>query len=272
MRVLVCAIFLVWGSWANAQETFLPEPTLVFEGNKLVSDEELLEVANKCLGKRTRSPDKSKSDVEYCLSRVKLFLYSKGYLGAVVGSPHWDSTVVPSQFVVPIEEGALYRIGEIRIRGSQILSSEQILGMFNLRSGDIVDGEALGVWLFERVQKFYANLGYIQYTVEAEPEFHSIPGSSEGVVNLLVTIEEGKPFTVRSISFEGNGNIPIGILQSEMLVRDGDVFNQELFEESIRRLNRLVVFERIDLGRDVHYGSNDETPELDLTIKLKKRP
>ncbi|HKO42011.1 MAG TPA: POTRA domain-containing protein [Pyrinomonadaceae bacterium] len=179
---------------------------------------------------------------------------------------------MPSRVIVPIEEGVLYRLGEIKIRGSHIVSPEHILGMFNLKIGDIADADAIAVWLYERVKKFYANLGYIQYTAEPVPEFHSIPGSSEGIVFLLVTVEEGKLFTIRSISFEGNGNIPLGVLRSELLVRDGDIFNQELLEESIMRLNRLELFERIDADRDVHYASNNKTPKFDLTIKLKKRP
>lgn len=227
----------------------------------------------KCLAEGARPGDTYEpGTVEYCLRKVKLFLNGKGYLRAGVGAPQEHKTEASSQLVVPIDEGALYRIGVIRIQGSEVFSPEQLLEMSSLKPGDIAASDALGEWLFERVRKAYANLGYIRYTAEPEPKFHPAPaGTSEGVVDLTVTIDEGKPFIVRSIKFVGNGSIPTGVLQRKMLVRDREVYSQERFTESLKRINRLELFEWIDADKDVDYRVDNETHQLDVTIRLTER-
>lgn len=54
-------------------------------------------------------------------------------------------------------------------------------------------------------------------------------------------------------------------------MRAQEVFSSERFEESIRRLNKLALFEPIDADKDVDFQSGTGTAELDLTIRLKKR-
>ena len=173
--------------------------------------------------------------------------------------------------IVPINEGALFRLGEVKIEGSTLFSPAQILEMLTLKTGDIVDADSLSVWFFERVAKAYGNFGYIQYTAEPELKFHLKEGGREGVVDLTVTIDEGHVFTIRSIKFEGNGSVPEHTLFREMLVRNGEVFNKELFVESLKRISQSGQFEPIDAEKDVDYKWDQKSPRLDLTIHLKKK-
>ncbi len=272
MKVLICFIFVVSGLVTLAQEPLHPEPGIIFEGNKVFSNQELVRVANECFSKV--SPDSKKYEaraVEYCLRDVQRLLIRKGYLRATVG-PQREQTEASSQLIVPVEEGVRYRLGEIRIRGNNVFSSAQLLEMSRLKPGDIADGDEIGVWLYERTNKAYANLGYIEYTAEPELDFRpTLDGASDGVVDLTIMIEEGKAFIVRSIKFEGNGNIPADVLKRELLVVAGDVFSRERFEESVKRLNELKLFETIDPDKDVEYRSNRESPRLDIIIRVKNR-
>jgi len=79
-----------------------------------------------------------------------------------------------------------------------------------------------------------------------------------------------KAFTIRSIKFEGNGNVPEDDLRREMLVRIGEVFNKELFDESLKRIRQTGLFEAIDPDKDVDYTWDQKVPRLDLTIHLKR--
>jgi outer membrane protein insertion porin family len=272
MKVLICSIFVLSGVFTIAQESSYPEPSIIFEGNQVFSNKELVGVANECLSKISTGRKKYEARaVEYCLRNVQQFMFRKGYLRATVG-PHREQTEASSQLVIPVEERVLYRLGEIRIRGNNVFSSAQLLEMSSLKPGDIADADSIGVWLYERTNKAYANLGYIEYTAEPEPDFRPTPaGASEGVVDLTITIEEGKVFIVRSIKFEGNENIPADVLKRELLVGAGDVFSRERFKESIKRLNELKLFERIDPDKDVEYRSNRESPRFDIIIRVKKR-
>ena len=257
---------------SKSQQPSPQEPNVIFDGNKAFSQEELRNAADECFRKLPNSRHNEPNVLEYCLRRVKFYLNSKGYLQAVVSPPREDNIEGARILVIPIEEGLRYRLGEIRITGSKVFSPAQLIEMSPLKSGDIVDGDALADWLFERVKKAYANLGYIQYAGEPEPHFRETSDeSSEGVVDFTVTIDEGEAFVVSSIKFEGNGNIPLRHLQKEMQVRPGAVYSRERFEESIRRLNQLALFEPIVPDRDVDCQAGNKTAQLAITIRLKKR-
>ena len=271
MRVLTVVVFSVFAVNAlRAQEATAPKTVLDFEGNKIFSKPELLEVANRCLTGISKSQNEDEL-LDYCLHRVRQFMSAKGYLQAQLGKPRQEQTENGSKTIVSVNEGALFRLGEVEINGPRTLAPTQIREMFELKTGDVANGDSIGVWLFERVKKAYGNLGYIQYTAEVQPKFHRKDGAREGVADLEVTIDEGSAFTIASIQFEGNGNVPRDVLLREMIVRNGEVFSQDQLDDSLTRINQSGQFETIDVNKDVDYEVDKQAPRLSLTIHLKKR-
>ena len=55
------------------------------------------------------------------------------------------------------------------------------------------------------------------------------------------------------------------------MVRDGEVYNPDLFSKSITRMNNTGLYDRIDPDRDVEYQTNEKAALLDVTIRLKKK-
>jgi outer membrane protein insertion porin family len=276
LRVMSCTLSVmtaigIFGAIAiNAQEATQPKRILDFEGNSVFSKQELLEVGNKCLDGYSKSENQDEV-LDYCLQRVRQHVSAKGYLQAQLGKPREEQTESGLKTVISVKEGALYRLGEIEIDGSRQFTPTQIREMINLKTGDVANGESLSVALYERVKRVYGNFGYITYTAEVTPKFHLKDGAPEGVVDFDVTIDEGNLFTVRAIKFEGNGSVPADALQRDLLLRQGDVFNVELLDESLTRINRTGVFAPINGDRDVDYYSGRGSSQVDLTIHLKKR-
>lgn len=172
---------------------------------------------------------------------------------------------------VPITEGPIYRLGSVKIEGSKLFSPVQILDMLTLKTGEIADGESISSWAQGRVAKLYAKFGYVQFSAALEPDFHVISGAREGTVDFTVVIDEGRPFTIRSIKFEGNEDVSKDTLFREMLVQNGEVFNAELFVASLKRIDQTGRFKLIDPDKDVDYSWDKTIPQLDLTIHLKKK-
>jgi outer membrane protein assembly factor BamA len=56
-----------------------------------------------------------------------------------------------------------------------------------------------------------------------------------------------------------------------LLVREGDVFNQKLFEDSVKRINDTGWFEIIDKDKDTDFTTNDEEGQVSITIKISQR-
>ena len=148
---------------------------------------------------------------------------SKGYLQARHGEPRVESVgprrtgfpILPLPFLssvdeglrvtVPIVEGKIYRIGEMKIEGNSIFSEEQIRSVIGLNKGDMANAEKISKGLFENLKKIYGSQGFIEYTAEPVPTFKdNAQTPNEGVVDFTITIVEGKQFTLRRLEFSGN--------------------------------------------------------------------
>ena len=265
-----------------------------FEGNQVFSDGdlrgEMKYVKEAGLISRLKGQDildtrKLEADLQ---GNVRFYMRSKGYLQANVGEPRVEglgqrrtgffiplpiisSTDDALRITVPVTEGKLFRIGEIKIEGNSILSEEQIRGALGLRTGDVADGKRIGKALSEDLKKVYGNFGFIQYDYEVNPTFKDAQNPKEGVADFAITIIEGKQFTLRRLEFAGNTFTRDNVLRREVALNEGDVYNQGLWEFSILRLNQLGFFDPIDKEKDADFRTEEERAEVDINLKVVER-
>jgi outer membrane protein insertion porin family len=239
-----------------------------FEGNQNFSSVELALKIEKCEADYQETQSGYNSEIfDYCTRRLLNFMRSRGHLRATLGQPTKGIDSRGLVLTLPLDEGPLYRLGEIKIEGSKAVTAGQIRAMLNLKQGDIASGEVIGKWLFENLKKTYGEMGYIQYTAEPEPEFRAADDRNEGIVNFTVTIDEGRQFRIHDIKFKGD-SLPENELLSVLRIRAGEVFNQRLFEESIEELNELGWFKRIDKDRDVDFATDEEEGIINILVKV----
>src|SRR4030095_1526168 len=124
LRIVV--LLGAFGVVSVAQEPATSRPVLDFDGNKIFTKLELLEVANSCLD---RSIDDShpyeSAQLDYCLQKVVSRMHERGYLQARLGKTLYEQTENVSKATVPVEEGLLYRVGEIKIENTKVLAPAQ---------------------------------------------------------------------------------------------------------------------------------------------------
>jgi outer membrane protein insertion porin family len=265
-----------------------------FEGNTVFSDGELRRQMQyvRESGLITRFQGRDILDLrrlEEDMRRVRFYMNSKGYLQARTGEPRVESLgerrtgfFIPLPIVsstdealrvtIPITEGRLYRIGEIRIEGNSIFSEEAIRLAIGLRPGDVADGQRIGKALFEDLKREYGRAGFIQYTAEPTPSFRDNPQNpNEGIADFTIAITEGRQFTLRRLEFLGNTFTRDYVLRREVVVNEGDIYNQALFEYSVLRLNQLGYFDAIDKDRDVDLRTIEEEGLVDATVRVAER-
>lgn len=266
-----------------------------FEGNQVFSDGSLRGamkyVKEAGLISRIRGQDildREKLDVD--LRLVDNYMRSKGYLQARHGEPRVEGVgrrrtgfpILPLPFLssvdeglrvtVPIVEGKIYRIGEMKIEGNSIYSEDQIRSVIGLNKGDVANGEKIGKALFENLKKVYGSQGFIEYTAEPSPTFKDNPQNpEEGIVDFTITIEEGKQFTLRRLEFLGNTFTRDNVLRREVLINEGDIYNQTAWEYSVIKLNQSGYFEPIDKDKDADFRTNDEEATVDINLKVTER-
>jgi outer membrane protein assembly factor BamA len=152
-----------------------------------------------------------------------------------------------------------------------LFSAEQIREVIGLKTGDIANGEALSKGLYESLKTRYAKFGYIQYTADVNPIFHVKEGASEGVVDFTITIDEEQQFKVRTITIVGADRASTDLLQRELLIRNGDIFDDELLRESLKRASSTGLVDPIDAEKDIDYRQPDQkAPVMDLIIHVNR--
>ena len=270
-----------------------------FEGNQKFKDDELRNALT--LVKETGMVSRVKGfdildlrKLEYDLQKnVRAYMWSKGYFQARIGEPEvvglgYKRTGFPlaKQFKIPllsskddtlriripVTEGKVFRVGELKVEGNSIFSEQLILAYVGLRKGEVADGKRLQDAVYDDLKKEYGKQGFVQYEAEFNPEFKDNPTNpDEGIVDVTITIIEGKQFTLRRLEFTGNTFTRDKVMRREVLLNEGDIYNQGYLDISVARLNQTQYFDPIDPEQDVEIRTDDENGDVDLIVKVKEK-
>ena len=79
--------------------------------------------------------------------------------------------------------------------------------------------------------------------------------------------------TVRRVEFHGIPNTPDRVVRRAFWLKEGDIFTRKGLEKSLKRLNRLGLFERITEG-DVSWQKDKgliPSGEVDFIVRVKEK-
>ncbi|HEY1731116.1 MAG TPA: outer membrane protein assembly factor BamA [Terriglobales bacterium] len=262
-----------------------------FEGNKAINSRELQSAMKNLkpigiphsiflenLFPRTYDSTKLTEDAE----RVRYYYQTKGYFKALVGDPKTqihDTNGVKWYFpfksspgkavdiTLPVEEGQRYRLKSITFTGNKAVKNIQALrSLFKIKDGEIFDTEAIRKGL-ESLRKAYAALGYINFT----PVPNTDADDEKRTISLRIDLDEGKQFYVRRIEFQGNTTTRDKVIRRELALEEGNVYNGNLWELSLLRLNQLQYFDQLKPEQDSEIKQNPQDGTVDITLKVKEK-
>jgi len=262
-----------------------------FEGNKALSNRELQSAMKNLkpigiphsiflenLFSRTYDSTKLTEDAE----RVRYFYQTKGYFKALVGDPktqihdtsgvRWYFPFKPSpgkavDITIPVEEGQRYRLKDITFTGNKAVTNTKALrSLFKIKDGDVFDTEAIRKGL-ESLRKAYAALGYINFT----PVPNTEADDEKRTISLRIDVDEGKQFYVRRIEFQGNTTTRDKVIRRELALEEGNIYNGNLWELSLLRLNQLQYFQPLKPEQDSEIKQNVQDGTVDITLKVKEK-
>lgn len=260
---------------------------VVFEGNRTVPDAELaqqLEVTKpaRIFDFRSRagvySPDDLLSDVD----RLRKHYRSLGFAEASIGEPRvtafrfaprrsWPLSMLSRPGLnlsvhVPIVEGPPYEIDSVRVEGDGGGADAEIQDIIGrLAAPRRYDLSLLEAARLEIVQALGRH-GYVLARVELVQDI----SRSRQVVGIIYRIDAGDPRTVGRIRFEGNGRLKDQHLRRLARIEEGDVFSAQALDESIERLNRSGLIEKMD-RRDVRIEAGHEGGEVDICFPVREK-
>ena len=177
--------------------------------------------------------------------------------------PHIDADIA-----LHVEEGPQYHLRNVYFQGINLFKTPDALmrPLFKMGPGDVFSADKLKKGL-EEMRKLYGMYGFIDFSPDPNPDF--IPDTNK--VDLTITADEGKQFFIRRIDFQGNQTTRDKVIRRELYLDEGDMFNMNLWNMSILRLNQLGYFEPLKEEDATMITRNPNSDTVDLTLKVKER-
>ncbi len=226
---------------------------------------------------RTYDASKLEEDTEL----VRRAYEDEGYYNAAVEQP---KTVIRNEgglswftfrprtgkridILLPIEEGARYRMGTITFTGNKAVTNVKALrALFPIKDGAWFDATAIGKGL-KNLKNAYGDLGYINFAAIPMPVFNE----KKKTVSLNINIDEGKRYYVSRIEFEGNTVTRDRVIRRALLLQEGQVYNAQLWKLSLLRLNQLQYFSPLTVSQDTVANQNPKNGTVSLLLKVKEK-
>lgn len=196
-RILHRLSFVLWlPTFTVAQPFSLPQVLIGeihFDGNIVYSDQELRD--SLLLSRQGSLYLKDK--LEYDLNQHLLGKYrANGYIMAKVGEVNLDPVASENgatsgeiyNLIVPIEEGRQFHYGKLEMAGVTLFEPDQLLGLLDLCSEDIVDYPKMKA-ATELLRILYLREGYSDLDVRPDVKMNV----EAGTIDLLLHIQEGEP-------------------------------------------------------------------------------
>jgi outer membrane protein insertion porin family len=267
---------------------------IIIDGNKAFSDKVVIRAMKNLkpigiphsllfenLFARTYDSTKLDEDSE----RIRQFYQSRGYFEArVINHSEKVYDIYGKGIKIPIfnpkkpgkrvditmfvREGDKYYLRNFNFIGMKLFRTPDLIArqVFKMGPGDVFSTEKLQKGL-EDLRKLYGNFGYIDFVPSPDPEV--VSGKDQ--IDLNIDVDEGHQFFVRRIDFQGNTTTRDKVIRREMLVNEGDLYSQQLWDTSILRLNQLGYFDPLKPEDAADVKRDTKTNTVDLLLKVKER-
>ncbi len=197
--------------------------------------------------------------------KQKLLAYyrSLGFQQAAIvrDSVYYDSTRRHLFIDVEIDEGLQYRLGKVAWEGNALFGTDELVEKLELQEG-MVYGRS-GPELADLARFVYYEKGYLDTRVVPQ---ETIRNDS---IDVSFQVFEGQPWTIRKVEIAGNTKTREKVIRREIELRPGDIYQQNLVQESQRRIMLLNFFKDVQIQPQYSTGEGERL--VDMVFNVDER-
>lgn len=213
---------------------------LEIKGNKKIKEQDIKDAIPLRIGGLF-----SPSRIQESINKIISLYEQKGYYNTRIETTT-DETSAPGRIEISIDvdEGQKIRITDIVFDGNENFPDKKLRGALSTKEkswlrfwrGGGYNDEKFRKDLTEKLPEFYQKHGF----VNAQVLGHDLEFKEKGRdVTIRISVDEGQQFYVGTIDVTGNSHFPDAAILRSFTIREGQVFNEEKFKESIDKVREL---------------------------------
>ncbi len=239
-----------------------------FIGNHAFKDKDLkniIRTKEKTIFSWMSSGGKFKPEqLEQDVVLLQFHYLSNGYLKSSVANPKIAISKDKRYIYITyyVEEGKQYKISDIDVDGEVLTTKEEIKSLLSVKPKEIYNHRKVEEDM-QKIVDFYGESGYAFVNVRPSTQ----PNDEDLTTPLVFLIEKGPRIRVERINISGNTTTRDKVVRRELKVKEGDIYNTRLVNESRERLMQTGFFEEVNFATP--RGSTDDSLVLNVTVKEK---
>lgn len=209
------------------------------------------------------SKEKWNADLEI----LRSYYMDRGYMDMRIESS--QVSVTPDKkhiyMTIQIDEGPLYRVGDVRMGGRLPISEEKFADALKpLKTGDVFSRQTV-MDVKTEVEDVLGSEGYSFAEVQPIPEVDE----AQHVMSVVFHVEANRRVYVRRIHIKGNATTQDEVLRRELLQMEGAPLSTRLIKAGKERIVRRGYGNKVDVETSKVFGSSDLV-DVDYQIEEAK--
>jgi outer membrane protein insertion porin family len=169
---------------------------------------------------------------------------------------------------VAVEEGPVYRLGELHFTGVAAADSAQLLKLADLRKGDIANFDDVKAAL-GRVEKKYRDGGYLHVSSKVERDVHD----DARAVDLAIALDLGPQYRFGKLIIKGLDLLSEPEIRKAWGQMEGQPYQSGYADAFLDRLRAEKVFDNLGkTSAEPHINEGSKTVDVTLTFTGAGKP
>ena len=243
--------------------------TLRFSGVKVVSEKALRRtIETKQKGYWFSSGYFQDDEFELDKDRIEAYYAERGYVDARVIKVDIETQKNEQKkreemiITLFISEGKQYTYGGTEISGNKIFTSKELFSQISLEDGDVFDKTRWDTGV-QGIRNMLSSNGYIYFLMDVE----EIKNTDNLTLSYRITINENNRAHVENIFITGNEKTKDFVIERELTIREGEIFNSGKIQRTTEKLYSLQYFRTVNI--DIKPGS--ELGLIDLIFDVEEQ-